>query len=51
MMASTGHFSVVAVVIAGRHVTTIHVVSGNLRGESGIVSSIELSNVTLNSMG
>ena len=48
MMASTGHFSVVAAVMAGCHVATIHVLRGNLRGKSGILCRIELPNVTLN---
>ena len=46
MMASTGHFSVVAAVMAECHVTTIHV----LRGDLGIPNMIGLPNVTLNSM-
>ena len=52
MMAttSTGHFSVVAAVMAGCHVTTILVLRGDLRGESGILNMIGLSNETLNSM-
>ena len=52
MMASTGQFFVVAGVMAGCHMTSIHVLiySGNLRGESGILCLIELPNVILNSM-
>ena len=50
MVASTLYFSVVAAVMAGCYVTTIHVLRGNLRGESGILSMIGLPNVTVNSM-
>ena len=47
MMASTRHFSVVAAVMAECHVTTMHVLRGNLRGESGILSMNGLPNVTI----
>ena len=50
MMASTGHFTVVAAVMAGCHVTTMHVLSGNLHGECGILSMIGLPNVTIKCM-